>query len=377
MSWELKFDTGRDPVSGSRQTRYRSFRGTKREADVELRRLLVEIDGGQFTEPTKMTLGEYLLWWLEVEAKQYVSPKTLQGYSYIVEKHVIPTLGMYPLAKLRSLHVQKYYTDKMEGGRINGNGGLSAQSVRHHDRLLNVALKRARSLGLITRNPIEDVKRPKVADRDVDVLDDDEIARLLGAAESTRLYGPIFLALTTGLRRGEILGLRWQDVDLDRAALAVRQSIEQTKAGLRIKEPKTKKSRRNVALPAVMVEWLRAHKRQQAEERLSLGLGKSKADLVFTEMAGGIWPPDMLSRQFGNLVRAAGLRGVTFHGLRHTHITNLLKEGVHPKIASERAGHSSVAVTMDVYSHVVEGMQEEAASMVDISIRRALQGRLP
>ncbi len=218
---------------------------------------------------------------------------------------------------------------------------------------------------------------PKVADRDVDVLDDDEIARLLGAAESTRLYGPIFLALTTGLRRGELLGLRWQDVDFDRAALAVRQSIEQTKAGLRIKEPKTKKGRRNVSLPAVTVEWLRAHKRQQAEERLSLGLGKSKADLVFTEVAGGIWPPDKLSRQFGNLVRGAGLCSVTFHGLRHTHITNLLKEGVHPKIASERAGHSSVAVTMDIYSHVVEGMQEEAASMVDISIRRALQGRLP
>ena len=324
-----------------------------------------------------MMLGEYLLWWLEVEAKRYVSPKTMEGYRYIVEKHVIPTLGMYPLAKLRSLHIQKYYKEKLEGGRIDGKGGLSAQSVRHHDRLLNVALKRGRSLGLIAQNPVEDVKRPQVADRDVDVLDDGEIARLLGAAESTHLYGPIFLALTTGLRRGEILGLRWQDVDFDRAALAVRQSLEQTNAGLRIKAPKTKKGRRNVSLPAVTVEWLRAHKRQQARERLSLGLGKSKADLVFTEVDGGFWPPDKLSRQFGNLVRGGGLSSVTFHGLRHTHITNLLKEGVHPKIASERAGHSSVAVTMDIYSHVVEGMQEEAASMVDISIRRALQGRLP
>ena len=118
---------------------------------------------------------------------------------------------------------------------------------------------------------------------------------------------------------------------------------------------------------------LRDHRRQQAEDRLALGLGKNEFDLVFTEIDGGLWPPDKLSRQFGNLVRKAGLGQVTFHGLRHTHITNLLRAGVHPKIASERAGHSSVAVTLDIYSHAVQTLQEDAALKVDMAMRKALE----
>lgn len=372
-SWEIKFDLGRDPLTVKRITKYKSVRGTKRDAQRELRQQLTAVDTGQFTDPGKLTLGEYLMWWLDNEAKNNTAPKTLQVYRYMADKHIIPALGACPLSQLRPLHITEYYNKKLQVGRVDGKGGLSPQSIHHHDRLLNVALKRARVLNLIPRNPVEDVSRPTVPDREIQTLNDRQVATLLTAIEGTQLYEPVFLALTTGLRRGEILGLRWGDLDLSRGTVTVQQSLEQTKAGLRFKSPKTRKGRRTVTLPGIAVAVLQEHRRRQAEEHMALGLGKPKT--VFTDVEGGPWPPDKLSRQFGNLVRKAGIGPTTFHGLRHTHLTNLLREGVHPKVASERAGHSSVATTLDLYSHAAENLQREAAEKVDMAMRKTLKGR--
>ncbi len=372
-SWEIKFDLGRDPLTGKRITKYKSIRGTKRDAQRELCQQLTAVNTGQFTDPGKLTLGEYLVWWLDNEAKNNTAPKTLQVYRYMADKHIIPALGACPMSQLRPLHITEYYNKKLQVGRVDGKGGLSPQSIRHHDRLLNVALKRARVLNLIPRNPVEDAPRPTVPDREIQTLNDRQTATLLTAIEGTRLYEPVFLALTTGPRRGEILGLRWGDLDLSRGTVTVQQSLEQTKAGRRFKSPKTRKGRRTVTLPGLAVEALQEHRRRQAEERMALGLGKPKT--LFTDVEGGPWPPDKLSRQFGNLVRKASIGKITFHGLRHTHLTILLREGIHPKVASERAGHSSVATTLDLYSHVTENLQREAAEKVDMAMRRALEGR--
>ncbi len=160
---------------------------------------------------------------------------------------------------------------------------------------------------------------------------------------------------------------------MSRDTVTVQHSLEQTKDGLRFKAPKTRKGRRTVTLPGITVDALREHRRHQAEERMAMGLGKPQT--VFTDIDGSLWPPDKLSRQFGNLVRKAGIGSITFHGLRHTHITKLLRLGVHPKIASERAGHSSVATTLDLYRHSTENLQREAAEKVDMAMRKTLEGR--
>lgn len=291
-----------------------------------------------------------------------------------MNKHLVPALGAVSLAKLQPVHVQGYYGDALKSGRRNGKGGLSAQTVRHHDRVLNVALKRARALRLIATNPIEDVSRPKVERAELQVLEPDETARLLATASTTRVYVPTFLALATGMRRGEVLALRWSDVDLKGGTLQVVQSLEVTDDGLRFKPPKTRRSRRTITLPASVVEVLSDHKARQAEERLQLGLGKDERGLVFAQVSGEPVNPDNFSNEFKRVAKRAGVRPITFHGLRHTHITNLLREGVHPKIASERAGHSSVAITLDTYSHVVAGLQEDAALRIDASLRRMLAG---
>lgn len=170
------------------------------------------------------------------------------------------------------------------------------------------------------------------------------------------MYVPVLVAATTGLRRGEVFGLRWKDIDLEESVLSVSQALEQTRSGLRFKAPKTARGRRTISLPSITVEQLREHRVEQAKERLALGLGKHSQDLVFTEVDGAPVNIERVLRKFSQKVGVLGLPLVTFHGLRQTHITNLLKAGVHPKIASERAGHASISITLDTYSHVVPGM---------------------
>jgi integrase len=203
-------------------------------------------------------------------------------------------------------------------------------------------------------------------------LDEHATAKLLGAAEDTRLALPVMLAVTTGLRRGEILGLRWRDVDLQGGTLAVRPSLEQTRDGLAFKQPKTSKGRRVVALPSLALDALHQHKARQAAVKLALGPAYDDHDLVCAREDGRPWPPDGFSTAFVNLVRKAGIPPTRFHDLRHTHATQLLRQGVHPKIVSERLGHATVGITLDVYSHVLPGMQEEAAARTDAALRAAL-----
>jgi integrase len=373
-AWELKYDAGIDPVTGRRVTKYKTVRGAKRDAQRELRAILTAIDGGAYVDPTKLTVAEWLRQWLD-EAQHSVARKTLERYREIVELHLIPALGAIPLAKLQAASIQSYYAQALASGRRDGAGGLSAQTVVHHDRVLNVALKRARSLRLITGNPVEDVSRPKVKHREIEVLEPAEAAALLAVARGTRMFPIIFLALATGLRRGEVLGLRWSDVDLTRRTLTVAQSLEQTASGgLRFKSPKTKRSRRTIALSPALVEELQTHRAKQAADRLALGLGRDPAGLVFTGIDGDPIRPDGVTRTFAAIVKRANVKPISFHGLRHTHATDLLRAQVHPKIASERLGHSSIAITMDTYSHAIAGLQEDAAQRIDAALRNALSG---
>lgn len=199
-------------------------------------------------------------------------------------------------------------------------------------------MKRARALRPIATNPVEDAAAPKVERREIEVLEPHETAALLDAAKTTRLFPIVFLAVGTGLRRGEVLGLRWSDIDFEKRTLTVAQSREQTKAGLRFKAPKTKRSRRTIALSPSVVEVLQAHRARQGEERLALGLGRDAAGIVFTRIDGELIQPDSITKIFTRIVKRADIKPISFHALRHTHITELHRTGVYPRSRTSAPG---------------------------------------
>ena len=381
-SWEIKFDLGRDPLTGRRITKYTTFRGTKRKAQEELTRLLGQRNDGSYIEPTKMTVAQYLHHWLEGDIDRRVAARTAARYRGIVDKNIIPKLGHVPVRKLTAVHIEAFEAELQREGWVKARAkvrdreapiqeqrGLSAQTALHIHRTLSQALGHAVRLGVLFKNPARQVKPPRPASREIKILDKNEINTLINAAKGVGLYVPILVAVTTGVRRGELLALRWSDLDLKAASLTVNQSLERIKGKFEFKSPKTKTSRRIITLPPVTVEALRRHYKVQLEERLKLGLGRDPRGLVFARPDGQPMDADTLSKAFRRLVASAKVTPITLHGLRHTHISHLLMEGVHAKVVSERAGHAHVNITLGVYAAYIPSMQADVALRVDAWLR--------
>lgn len=367
-SWRIKIESDRG-ADGKRRTIYRTVRGRKADADGVLAEMLTDHRAGLLVETSNTSVGDYLKIWL---AAQSTSPKTIERHTEIVDKHLVPALGAHPIQKLRVQHIDQYYREALASGRRDGKGGLSAQTVLHHHRVLFSALKHATKKRVVARNVAEDVDVPSPSRRDVQALDENQVARVITAAENSAWYVPILLGATTGLRRGEVLGLRWRDVDLERGKIHVAQVLQQLGKKVITKEPKTDSSRRAVVLPAIAIETLRRHRLAQAEQRLSLGLPKDESALVFANALGEPLKPSNLTKAFEHIVRKAGVPTVSLHALRHSHASQLLRSGINPKVVSERLGHSKVNITLDLYSKVLPGLQEEAASVTDAALRLAL-----
>jgi len=324
-----------------------------------------------------MTVRQWLTTWLDA-TRQEVAPRTAERYAEIVEGFIVAALGKLQLTKLAPVHIQEVHnTWAANGGRRDGKpGGLSPRTRRHIHRVLSAALARAVEQQLVARNSCDAFKKrlPKVERMEMTALTAEQSARLLAALRHTRVYWPALIALATGARRGEILALRWRNLDLDQGTMRIVESLEQTKAGLRTKPPKGEKARA-VTLPGFAIDELRRLKREQAESLLALGVRQDGNTLLCARADGEPMHPRSLAYEFTRLVgRIKDLPRVRFHDLRHSHATQLLLAGVHPKIAQERSGHSTISVTLDLYSHVTATMQEDAAAKIDAAFRRAKVG---
>jgi integrase len=267
QSWQLKFDLGRDPASGKRLSRYVNFQGTKREAQAELNRLLNRRNEGTYVDPTKMSVAEYLEHWLSVDIERRVARKTAVRHRQLVQHQIMPRLGQMPVRQLTPTHIEAFEAQLQRDGYVKGRRagqGLTAQTVLHVHRTLSQALAHAVKAGVLFKNPAEQVKPPRPPSREIAILSKAEVATLLRAAEGSPLYLPVLVAVTTGMRRGELLGLRWSDIDLKAARLTVNQSLERSKGKTMFKSPKTHGSRRSITLPALTVEALKEHRSRQA-----------------------------------------------------------------------------------------------------------------
>jgi integrase len=370
--WAIVIDL-HDPETGKRRRKWHSFRGTKRQAQVECSRLISQIKGGLYVEPAKMSVRQFLDYWLD-QMKSQVAPRTHERYGEIALKCVAPLLGHVPLPNLRAVQISAAYSKALAEGRRNGKGGLAPRTVVHIHRVLRQALQQAVDWEMIARNPTDKLKPPKVEKKEMRALDAAETAALLETIRPYRLFIPVLLAVTCGIRRGEITALRWRSVDLVNSQVEIRVSTEQTKNGVREKETKTGRAR-TVTLTALAVEELRRHKVKQAEELLRLGLRQSDEMYVIAQADGQPLKPNSLTHEFVRFIVGTELPRIRFHDLRHTHATQLLKSNVHPKIVQERLGHEDISTTLNLYSHVLPGMQDAAARSVDLALREALHER--
>ena len=368
--WAIIIDL-RDPETGKRKRKWHSFRGTKREAQVECARLISEMKGGTYLEPSKTTVAQLLERWLD-HAKSQVSPRTHERYCEIVRKNIVPALGAVLLNKLRPAQISAAYGKALANGRRDGTGGLAPTTVVYMHRLIKQALGQAVRWELLSRNPADAVDPPKIERGSLTTYDMTQTVKLLEELRGSRLRLPVLLGVMCGLRRGEIVALRWSHMDLAAGKMTVVESAEQTAAGIRYKPPKSGRGR-TVALSAMVTIELRQHRLAQAEELLRLGVRQSDATYVYTRQDGEPMQPRSLSQMWSAITTT--LPRIRFHDLRHAHATHMLAAGIHPKVASERLGHSRVGITLDLYSHVLPGMQEDAAARVDEAFQIAQKKR--
>lgn len=311
----------------------------------------------------EQTLSEYLEQWLVTYARPNVGLKTYERYERIIRQNIAPQLGSTALADLRPLAIQSLYSRLLSSGRQDGQGGLSPLTVQHVHRLLRKALHQAVRWELISKNPADGVDAPRVHRKEMNALDRNGLRRLLLALQGHKLYLPVLLAATTGARRGELLGLRWTDVNFSAGTLRIARSLEQTSAGLNFKEPKSRYSKRTISLAQVTVEALKAHRNVH---------DTGPDGLVVCRPDGTPLPPNQLSAEFHKFAKRHGF-SIRFHDLRHTHASNLLRDGVPVNVVSRRLGHAESSITLNVYSHVLPGMQEEAADKVDEMMAEVLK----
>ncbi len=365
-SWQITIYSGY--VNGRAVRHHETIEGTKTDAMRRMRELESGLDKGVPIPVGKLTVAEHLHNWLEGYARTACSQRTVDGYESIVENHLIPSFGYVQLKQLQPQAIQVYYSRAnkvVKAGEAVKVERLSARSVQHIHRVLSQSLKYAVRQGILGRNVCELVDSPSSRKKAMRTLTPSEVEVLLETASSNQFYPVIYTAVSTGLRQAELLGLRWRDLDLDLMGISVSRTLYKRRGVCQFKEPKTSGSSRRVAMTPKLALFLKEYKAERESLYWHLGVALTLDDLVFTNYDGKPVDPSYLTHTFAKIVKQAGLGRVRFHDLRHTFASLALLRGAKPKVISEALGHASVAFTMDTYSHIISGMQEDMMALLD------------
>lgn len=372
--WRIRVYLGLDPGTGKKKYLTETFHGGYREAQRRSRKIEIEVEERGYTDLSKLTLSNHLYSWLESLRSRSIRPRTIQWYEEIVNNHLVPKLGNIQLKKLNPSHIESYYAKGLKHGRMDGKGGLSAQTVQHHGRVLSQALAHAVRMEVIGRNVAQNVIPPSHKRKEVEPLTPEDIRKLLEVAYSTEFYYPILVAVYTGLRRSEILGLTWRDVNLDEEVLSVNRGLHtHSTPAERLQPPKSDKSKRRVSLPEDLVLALRHYRDTKEADKERLDSVLKGEDPMFARADGTLMHPDSFSKAVVRFANRANLHGVHLHFLRHTQASLLLEQGESPKVISERLGHASSAFTSDYYSHLMPGMEKAAAAKVGVALQGVIR----
>ena len=338
---------------------------TQREASNKLKEAQARSKSGIYTEPSKQLFADWMDTWINDYMKPSLRVKTWESYEMISRLHIKPALGHIKLFQLHTHHLQKLYNDKLKRGRLDGKpGGLSHRTVRYIHTIIHGSLEQARREGHILINPAAAAKLPKPKQKEIKYWETEDLTIFLANAKGTLYYPLYLLEVSTGLRIGELLALRWKDIDLNSCTLTVSQGVVRTRQGLIIQPPKTKLANRTLNLPDTVIQELTDHREKQkieADERIAAGKYYEDNNLVFSTRAGKLLDPKNIVRNFHGILSKAGLEKVNFHALRHTYVTLNIQEGIDLKTIQENIGHHSVAFTMDIYGAVTKKMKKSAS----------------
>lgn len=360
-TWLVRIFLGRD-ANGKRQYFNETVKGKKKDAEAVEIKKKGELNSGISIQHSKITVDEYLDKWFEISAKQRLKERTYEDCVEYMKRYVRPLIGTKLLSKIKPLDIQAIYTQMSEKG-------LAPRTVRYAHAILSKALKQAVKWQILPFNPASMADLPKNRRKEMKALSPDEAKQFLDAAKDDKWSIIFSLAISTGMRPQEYLGLLWKDVDLVGGNAVIQRALvwRRKGGGWSLQEPKTSHSRRTIPLPASVLQELKAHRKRQLEERLKLGLAYENNDFVFaTEIGTPILPSNLTRRHFKPILKKAELpNDIRLYDLRHTCATLLLAAGENPKVVSERLGHATIVLTLDTYSHVLPSMQKSATDKLE------------
>jgi integrase len=359
-SWGYRIDLGEDEVGKRVQKQVAGF-PTKKAAQAALSDALSAFQRGSYIAPSRQTLREFLEVWLE-GVRSEVAITAWTSYRDAVNRYVLPYLGSRRLIEITPLELKAWHSKLLASGRVDG-GPLSPRTVQIAHRVLHRALADAKRWNVIHTNPAGDVRSPKVVRKEMQVWTSTDAAKFLAATAEDRLFALWVVALHTGMRRGELAGLRWKDVKLDSATLTVNQQRTVAHYQVIVAEPKAK-SQRQLHLAPATVAALQVHRQRQRLERLAVGPGWENTGYVFVDELGRPYHPQRLRPMFEKACIAVGVPAIRLHDLRHTMASLALEAGVHPKVVQEQLGHSGIDITLDIYSHVPQAVKRSAAEQI-------------
>ena len=365
--WAFTIDVGKDPETGKRKQKAVSGFKTKKEAEKACAKLIMEIENGEYIEESKATFSEFITDWLQLVAKPTLRPTTYAGYESAVHSRLLPTFGHRKLLDIKPVHVMRFYSSLLDEG-------ITEEFIQYLNSILKNSFRTAVKWELLKQNIMDKVEPPSRKRKQLRVWTLEEAISFLEAAKETRphFYMTYLLAIFTGMRRGEILALRWKDCMLDEGKISVNKSLSFVKGqGIVCQETKTGSSNRVISISDMVVEELRKHRLQQQKMKLMLGEAYQDTDYVIAKETGKPVNPNYIFNHFKKLLGKVDVPPIRFHDLRHTHATIMLKLGEHPKVVSERLGHSSIQMTMNVYSHVTIDMQKESSDRFEQAFQAA------
>lgn len=365
-TWSFTLDIGRDPSTGKRKQITRRGFSTKKEAELSANKIAIEIENDTYVEEKDIFFKDFIIDYLQLIAQPSVRASTFNGYKKVVEKRLITKFGNLKLKGFSPIMISKYYKELLDEG-------LTEEYVQYIHSILKSAAQTAVDWKYLKNNFMITVKAPKRVKKKVETWSIDECNLFLNRMREQKdhIFMLYCLAIYTGMRRGEILGLRWKDIDFERSRIYVEQSLYYISGeGLVLQQPKTTNGKRNISITEEIIEELKSYRVKKQEQLLKVGMKLTDEHFVVSAYGGEPVNPNTIHKQFLYDTKLAGLKRIRFHDLRHTHATIMLEIGESPKVVSERLGHANVSITLDKYSHVTPNLQTESAENFAKALRK-------